>query len=408
MQMESYFQLINPLICLVFACAFFFLDRSRSELRAAHWFAVGYLCVASGFTLDIIRELMPVLLGSILINGLYMMGAILLSIGMVRRVDKPIPVRSLTLAGLVHIAGFFFFTFINNDFWLRTLSVHFGSGVLYGMGVVFAWRKTDTALDRAINVTMALTALQLFVRPVLVGALYDTPDNIEAYTSSAVFLSLHLVSAVCAIGFACCLIASYSLQLVTALRREANTDPLTGLLNRRGFRVCAAKLGEIIQTEQETLFVILADLDRFKQVNDTYGHAFGDELICKTANLFKCPEQTRAYGGRLGGEEFALVFVGTSLDEAFLRAEDLREALATLQFQTKAGHKSFTASFGVAQVTHDGSLTAAIERADEALYLAKKCGRNRVATQQDVAISKLQRHTAMSPKHPADQIDRAS
>ena len=263
--------------------------------------------------------------------------------------------------------------------------------MLIGIGAAVVWRKTDTTLDRVINVALVLTSMQMFVRPLVIAALFGTPDNIEAYTSSGIFFSLHLVAGVCAISLASLLIAAYASQIITMLRGEANTDPLTGLLNRRGFRVCATKLGEQVQSEKEALFLILADLDRFKQVNDTYGHGFGDELICKTADLFKCPEHAHAHGGRLGGEEFALVFVATSLVQAVDRAESLRQTLAAMQLKTKAGLKSFTASFGVAQITHDGSLTAALEHADEALYLAKKGGRNRVATQQDVVLSKLQK-----------------
>ena len=408
MQMESYFQLINPLIFSVFAVALFFIGRSRQELRSAYDLAMGYLFIACAFTFDIVRGSIPVLLGSVVINGLYMAALIFLTIGVARRVGKPIPMKALALVSLLHVASFLYFTFVYDDFWLRTLSLHFGSGLLIGIGAIIIWRKTDTALDRAINVALALTSLQMFVRPVLIGALFGAPDNIEAYTSSGIFFSLHLVAGVCAISLASLFIASYASQIVTMLRREANTDPLTGLLNRRGFRVCAAKLAEQVQSEDEALFVILADLDRFKQVNDTYGHGFGDELICKTADLFKCPEHVRAYGGRLGGEEFALIFVATSLVQAVDRAESLRQTLAAMQLKTKAGRKSFTASFGVAQLTHDGSLTAALEHADEALYLAKKGGRNRVATHQDVVLSKLQKLAPRGPQPSFNSKHKAS
>jgi diguanylate cyclase (GGDEF)-like protein len=153
------------------------------------------------------------------------------------------------------------------------------------------------------------------------------------------------------------------------------TDRLTGLSNR-------LKLDQTLEAEFQrsqrtgaSLSVILTDVDHFKSVNDTHGHQTGDEVLVGIANLLKAGARQIDVVGRWGGEEFLLVCPDTDADSAKAVAERLRQAISTHAFPA-VGQK--TASFGVATLQAEDSITALIARADKALYQAKAAGRNRV------------------------------
>jgi diguanylate cyclase (GGDEF)-like protein len=159
------------------------------------------------------------------------------------------------------------------------------------------------------------------------------------------------------------------------LARQAVTDPLTGLRNRRGFLAeSATALARCARAGQEVA-VVMIDLDRFKSINDVHGHAAGDAVLRATAEAVAAGLRAGDLPGRLGGEEFALLLPDADLDAAAATAERLRTAL-TAAVQHPGGAR-VTASFGVARVGEEG-LDAALAAADAALYRAKQGGRDRV------------------------------
>ena len=160
------------------------------------------------------------------------------------------------------------------------------------------------------------------------------------------------------------------------LIRLAETDPLTGLYNRRAFFARAGSAVEQVGRDGR-LSAVLADIDHFKRINDTYGHDVGDLAIRAVADLVGA----EGIGGRLGGEEFAVILPGLDLDGAADHAEGLRRRVRDLRIRSDKGLVDLSCSFGVG--TRDGadSIAALIKRADLALYEAKTGGRNRVVTQ---------------------------
>jgi diguanylate cyclase (GGDEF)-like protein len=161
--------------------------------------------------------------------------------------------------------------------------------------------------------------------------------------------------------------------------RNAVVDELTGLPNRRAFREEAqAELRRCARLEEQ-FAVVLADVDRFKQVNDMYGHAAGDDVLRLVGSVLR--EQAREIDlpARWGGEEFAILLRGTDAAGGRAIAERIRVALAEREAATDAGPLRVTASFGVAAFPRaSGSLDGLLEEADRALYSAKESGRDRV------------------------------
>ena len=161
------------------------------------------------------------------------------------------------------------------------------------------------------------------------------------------------------------------------LRRQAAIDQLTGVLNRRGVEQALASLGERVQTG---IALIMVDLDHFKHINDTHGHAAGDQVIAEIARRIGAAVRNIDVPGRYGGEEFVLLLPETALAGSGLLGERLRRAIAATPVATVAGPLPITASLGVATAEPDVPDAATlISRADSALYAAKQAGRNRIA-----------------------------
>lgn len=154
----------------------------------------------------------------------------------------------------------------------------------------------------------------------------------------------------------------------------AKTDQLTGLLNRLGIREALYDGMNNWKTYRHPFSFILIDIDHFKQLNDTYGHDTGDEVLQQVAQKLSANIRRTDFLARWGGEEFILVCANTSLTEAKVVSELLREKIASMEI-AKVG--SITASFGVATMT-SADLKTLFNDADKALYQAKAQGRNRV------------------------------
>lgn len=166
-------------------------------------------------------------------------------------------------------------------------------------------------------------------------------------------------------------------RLMDLLQKEAETDELTGLPNRRTFFETAANLFR--SSEKVSLFML--DIDHFKKVNDTYGHDAGDEVLRALADAGKMDSRRTDIFARIGGEEFAALLPDTDLEEAHALAEKLRNALEHQDFihSWRVPPIPFTVSIGVAmRAPGEDDVEEVLKRADQALYKAKEGGRNRV------------------------------
>jgi diguanylate cyclase len=164
---------------------------------------------------------------------------------------------------------------------------------------------------------------------------------------------------------------------------EALTDPLTSLRNRRGFERATATLLAGRPEGLAGCALIMADIDHFKRVNDTYGHLLGDQVIRAIAQILHSNIKGRDIAARLGGEEFAILLPDTDLKAAMTLAEQIRSAVGRGRLR-RTGSSEFidqvTISLGTACGMAHEAVESLLDRADQALYQAKQSGRNRVAT----------------------------
>ena len=164
------------------------------------------------------------------------------------------------------------------------------------------------------------------------------------------------------------------------LLRISLTDGLTGVDNRRALEQRLHEMFEHSLRLHEPISVVMCDIDHFKKVNDTFGHQAGDEVLKQFANILKEEAREIDRVGRYGGEEFLLLLPGTVLDAAVTFAERLRQKVDAHTFSYEGGTLNRTVSFGVASWPHPKikGREAMLKAADDALYVAKETGRNRV------------------------------
>jgi len=170
-------------------------------------------------------------------------------------------------------------------------------------------------------------------------------------------------------------------SLQEELRLLAATDPMTKLYNRRYLTETTKDLLNITKQEPTEFALVLLDIDKFKNINDTYGHQVGDNVIVRLANILIENQRKGDINFRFGGDEFVILLENTSIEDAKKVAEKIRELAELDSFMINTSKElRYTVSLGVSQVNllDEYGIEMALKRADDALYEAKESGRNRV------------------------------
>jgi diguanylate cyclase len=169
------------------------------------------------------------------------------------------------------------------------------------------------------------------------------------------------------------------------IRKESLTDGLTGIANRRSFDAALDSAIEAAEKGSRPFSVLLADIDRFKNFNDTYGHLVGDRILRFVARTLKQCIKGNDKPARYGGEEFGVVLPSTFLSGAQVVAEQIRHQIGSAELTNRTTGEKFgtiTISIGVAQYRKGDTAASLLQRADRALYEAKSSGRNRVLSSE--------------------------
>ncbi|MES1931462.1 diguanylate cyclase [Salinisphaera shabanensis T35B1] len=287
----------------------------------------------------------------------------------------------MTPAMLMGMTSFFAFYFVSADEhirWLAAMSmvlvlelfVLFPNRVVCTVGVA-AYAIVGTLICVSLNISettpLRMTILaELLLIPALSG--WFAAKRVES-TRRREFMALEQAEAE----------IDRRTVLETQLKNQARTDPLTGACNRRAYAAAAEREMRTARLLAQPLSFVMLDLDHFKRVHDTFGHAAGDAALVVTANL--CREVLRESDifGRLGGEEFLFVLPNTDRHESQALAETLRSRLASADVVSGPHRFRLTATLSVAEFqTSDQDLDDVLRRADATLYEGKNAGRDRV------------------------------
>ena len=234
--------------------------------------------------------------------------------------------------------------------------------------------------------------------PILLGGLLRPHDAAFVGSIWVTVFSIELVLYAVATVFVIFMLVSE--RVVTAHKTAASTDPLTGMFNRRGFAEATSRVIEREANAGRPVTVLIFDLDHFKSINDRFGHSAGDEILKLFATVVLSTLRITDLSGRVGGEEFAAL-LPCPLEEGVIAAERVREAFADSGIVVEDGPVDTTVSIGVAGGPAGTELEVLLAAADSALYQAKRNGRNRVETAEELPLSleKWRRKTAGLPGH---------
>lgn len=370
---------INLFISGIFATAFGVVAAYARSAVGARWLALAY---GLGMTVPMLEFILPGQTDArpvqVAIFAMFLIAVSLCVVGLARHYRLTPPWRLLWAVMSASLIVNILIIDMPRDSLTRAMLYQAPYFIVQMIGAATILRyRHRQALDVALLVLFAASALQFISKPLLAAALGSgaTAQDYIGSTYAAISQSLG----------AMLLIANGLLMLLIIVRdamaemtARSETDKLSGLLNRRGFEDRADRLLATAIRAGVPGAMVVADLDHFKAINDSYGHDAGDRVIRAFAEVLATTADARAVVGRLGGEEFAVFIAGANLATARLYAEGVRSGFAGLSIANLGPNRRVSASFGVAQLRAGDSLSDLLRRTDAALYEAKKSGRDRV------------------------------
>ena len=366
---------MNALLCVGFY-------RNYRRQPYLLWLVAFLVFLALGLSTQLLMTAAQRYTQVLVTTGLYLAAVMCLAHTMALRMRRQLQWGAMVCACMLTMAAMWYFSNVYPDMRIRLGVLSIGTAVIKLLTLL---QLRDVRrlhkLDRLSLALYALTAMALLLRPLLVLLSNDPMDSdaISEHTSW-VFTSIAamLLCSLLTLSLNMSLLVDTNIQL----RRERNQDVLTGLLNRRAWiEHCApVPYAHGIRT------LLTCDLDHFKRINDTYGHAAGDAVLQTFGAILRHQVRGQDIAARLGGEEFALALHGTPLPQAQQLAQRIANALQNHHWQHPQLPADFqvTVSFGVVAVQPAETLGQALKRTDALLYAAKRAGRNRIHSESSL------------------------
>jgi len=327
-----------------------------------------------------LRNVAPDWLSIVVANTLIIVGGVYLMVGSVRIFyRRAFRLRWLVLLGLLTLAIFWYLTYVRNDYFLRVVAFAVIASGLAFMGAREFFRPVEDEiwcgprlLTMALLLGYGVSALVRIPMAWVGGTrelLAPTVGNMISYLSGSLLLGLWPFLMALLVGQ----------RLLAQQRHLAMTDLLTGVLNRRGFEEAMQREFSRAARKNETLSLLLLDIDHFKQINDRFGHQLGDRVLALLTKHVSGTLRTEDVFGRLGGEEFGVILPSIDHAQALEVAERIRGLVAALPIDAAQAQAHITVSIGVASTDADGREWDSLYRvADQRLYDVKTAGRNQV------------------------------
>ncbi|PST17214.1 GGDEF domain-containing protein [Mesorhizobium plurifarium] len=371
--------LLNPTIALALGAAFLVLwsyQRHRPYLAVL---AASYALAAAGFLFQHFTLPVGLAPSKFLSNLCFCVAGSCLVGAIIARQGRPVPYAGIAALALGGMTAFCWFLFVQPDLTWRILVVNFALG---GISLLAAAElrvvRGNGPTEKILLALALLSGLNFFVRTLAVIIAHGPFKGYDELYASSYWTTALLSHALLSLLIALCLFTAAALDVMKALKAETHTDPLSGILNRRGFEERATLLLDQCGKAGFPVALVLADLDHFKALNDQHGHEGGDRVIADFAAKLRSATGARGAAGRIGGEEFAVLLPLSDLASARLFAEAIRAFYSAGTIDGLPAGTRVTASFGVAARTGKEGLMPLMRRADEALYKAKKNGRDSV------------------------------
>ena len=374
---------INIILIFVAVMINIVVLKWNPEVPGVRYWVVGNLINASGLLLIFSRTTIPSLYSIVLANTLIVIGFYILYLGFrAHRGKKAADMATiipLLLLVFLFAAAFAYLTYGWRDLALRVALVSWVTAFLcFVIAIEVAGIPSrDRFLTRGFAVLIAFNGVLNLTRSV---ATLVIPPSKAFFEGGGMATLAFIESSVAIFIFTVGYILLISDHLLGQLRQQAEIDFLTNVFNSRSFIKLVEKALATARRDQTTLSLVSIDLDRFKKVNDTYGHAAGDAVLRHFSATVTESLRPGDILGRMGGEEFMVLLPDTEMSEASGVAERLRRNVEQSVVQFEAIRVALTISLGVANAPHgEKSFDLLAKESDIALYKAKRAGRNRVA-----------------------------
>jgi len=372
----SLFALLGPATIAILAFGFlltWLFDRKRTYLLIL---AGGFFAFSIGSAVQISQWPRNFGLHVMIPGALYTVCVLSLAEGVARRGGERMTRLFLVVVASTIIGLTFIFYYVSDNVVARIYTQNFGAGIT----MLLATRRMQNLrrgklIDQVIFWIFTFIAIHFFPRVAATIGL-NVPIGEVEFETSPFWIAFHISAALLGVMMSLALLAGAMIDRIDELRADRDADSLTGLLNRRGFD----ERGDLLlgDLSARPVSIIVADIDNFKNVNDNYGHAAGDQILQSFAMTAAKRLQNGDVGARIGGEEFAFLLRQCPPEKAHGIADRIRIVFQTRRPFADVGPQTVTASFGIAEAKVGETLWQLVRRADKMLYEAKRSGRNSV------------------------------
>lgn len=372
-----FISLLNPALSFLFAAAFWVIWRQRPAQPYLGVIAFGFACASAGFIAQDMLLPSAEALARIVNNGLFLAAVTAGCCGAILRARARIPAIPFTIIIAAGSVGFCWFIFADPSIVGRVYVMNF---IFMGLTSLTLHRilraRPKTAADWLIVVVVALGLVLAILRPILTMVESLDLNAHGDFRQSSYWATVQAFTPILSVAVALAFLVSAALELIGESRSEARTDYLTGLLNRRGFEADASAALDASGESAWQPAILLADIDDFKKINDTFGHKVGDAVITRLGQILAAQGQSDI-AGRIGGEEFALFYQSARRTDLQAIANELLAALARQYIPGLPRDYPVTMSIGIHTRHQAEPLPDMLAGADNALYDAKRSGKNR-------------------------------
>jgi len=331
---------------------------------------LGNLSMAIGFSLLLLRNILPDIFTIVIANSLVLTSPNLYYIAVSKfSGQKHSPILSI-LTVIICAFLLIYFTYTNENVAARIVTVSILGALSTFLAVKQLWNLRQAIYKFSVAlmaIPLGIYGLFLTFRAISSIILPPTALFSNSLIESATYLLLFIISFLWTIGF----VLMVSQRLQADLTELATIDTLTRIPNRHAAQTFFGKELSRKDRHGDDFSILLIDLDNFKQINDNYGHALGDFVLIKTADMFQAALRKQDLVSRWGGEEFLIILPNTSIQNAQLLAERLRTEISNAEFEQTNTSLKITISVGIAHSSHAPTMDAIIKKADDALYVAK-------------------------------------
>lgn len=377
---NQYFALIVPLCALLQGGVLIGCWVVMRQHKYLLWIAASYIISALPLAAQSLMDTSQLATWSVVTSTFYLAGMWCAAKGMADKSGVSTHAKIALGLGLITLSLLFYFSIINDQLWIRMIILNTSLALMVAMPVIGVFRQKSPPIfiERLLRISFFVLVGYAFFRTIMLG-IFIKPEMTGQFTQSANWLLMLACSMLISLWFTFVMLACAVKDAFQVLQSERNQDSLTGMLNRRAFFELASF--RIKSIYQNSWAIIICDIDHFKQVNDTWGHAAGDQVLKMVSSAIRQQARQDDLVARFGGEEFVILIQCHELAVAHTVAQRMRASVEKIVCPEVP--VVLTASFGVVMAENNDALEAVISAADTYLYQAKNGGRNQVCSEMN-------------------------